>query len=214
LLHAGPTQSGGDAKVWFTQSHGMGFGDMAALVAAHPRSRHTPLFLPHLQGERAPLWDADLRGAFLGISRQSQQPDFARAVYEGVAMAARLSLETLQTSAGVISDSIACGGGGFRSDPWNQIRADVLGVELRLLAAGEPGLVGAATMAAVGLGHYAHFDDAFGALGRFSHGYTPDPRMRGLYEDLFGLYGPAISANADLGKRLARLTDPQQMAPD
>ena len=64
------------------------------------------MFLPQLQGERAPIWDADLRAAFLGVNRATGQGDFARAVYEGVAMAARMGLETLQASAGVKSDVI------------------------------------------------------------------------------------------------------------
>jgi len=202
-LHAAPTQSGGDAKVWFAQTQGVSLDEMTALVAVSDRSAATPLFLPQLQGERAPLWDADLRAAFLGISRQTGRADFARAVYEGVAMAARMALETLQASANVMSDSIACGGGGFQSDPWNQIRADILGVELRVLAAKEPGILGAATMAAIGTGQFAGFEDAYAALAVFDRTYTPDSTRSIQYNDLFGLYQEAISLNADLGKRLS-----------
>lgn len=207
-MHAAPTQSGGDAKLWFAQAHNISLDDMSALVAGSKRQAATPLFLPQLQGERAPLWDADLRAAFLGVSRQTGQPDFARAVYEGVAMAARMALETLQASADVIGDRVTCGGGGFRSRPWNQIRADVLGVELQVLAAKEPGVLGAATMAAIGIGHFADFADAFGALASFDQVYSPNPLHRALYDDLFGLYREAISLNADLGKRLSRLSGP------
>lgn len=204
-MHAAPTQSGGDAKVWFAQTHGLTLDQMTALVGDAHRSAATPLFLPQLQGERAPLWDADLRGAFLGISRQTQLQDFARSVYEGVAMAARMALETLQSSAAVTGDTILCGGGGFRSAPWNQIRADVLGLELKVLAAKEPGIVGAATMAAIGVGHYAGFDDASEALAVFDRSYTPDPRAHTRYNGIFDIYQEAISQNAALGKRLVRL---------
>jgi len=204
-LHAAPTQSGGDAKMWFSQTIGQSLDDMAATVAANERSAATPMFLPQLQGERAPIWDADLRAAFLGISRQTSQADFARAVYEGVAMAARLALETLQKSANVVGDSIACGGGGFWSDPWNQIRADVLGVELHRLSANEPGILGAATLAAIGTGEFAGFEQAYDALARFDRTYTPDLAAHARYNDLFGLYQDAITINADLGKRLSKL---------
>ena len=207
-LHAAPTQAGGDAALWFSQTHGKSLDHMADLVGASSRSAATPLFLPQLEGERAPLWDADLRGAFLGISRASTQADLARAVYEGVAMGARMALEVLNASADVISDTIACGGGGFRSAPWAQIRADVLGVELRVLAAGEPGVLGAATMAAIGTGDFAGFEDAFGAMARFDRTYTPDPAMTARYHDLYALYREAITLNADLGKRISRLKWP------
>lgn len=203
-LHAAPTQSGGDAKVWFAESNGLSLEEMTNLVASNNRTNATPLFLPQLQGERAPIWDADLRAAFLGVSRQTERHDFARAVYEGVAMAARMALETVQVSANVVGDSIACGGGGFQSHPWNQIRADVMGVELRRLAAKEPGILGAATMAAIGVGHFRGFEEAYGALEAFDKIYEPNARAHAQYNDLYGLYQEAITLNADLGKRLSR----------
>ena len=68
-VHAAPTQNGGDAKLWFTQVSGLTMKKMSALVAENARSSATPLFLPQLEGERAPHWDPDLRGAFLGRCR-------------------------------------------------------------------------------------------------------------------------------------------------
>ncbi|MBS1302762.1 FGGY-family carbohydrate kinase [Loktanella sp. SALINAS62] len=204
-LHAAPTQSGGDAKMWFAQSNGLKLDEMSALVAQTSPSTATPLFLPQLQGERAPLWDADLRAAFLGVSRATARGDFARAVYEGVAMSARMALEALQASAGVKSDVILCGGGGFRSASWNQIRADILGAELRVLELGEPGVLGAAMMAGVGAGHFTHITEALGALATYDRTYTPDPSQRFRTEDLHSLYCDAIRQTGDLGKRLTQI---------
>ena len=48
-----------------------------------------PLFLPYLAGERAPLWRADVRGAFEGLAREHGADDFLWSVLEGVAMAMR-----------------------------------------------------------------------------------------------------------------------------
>ena len=204
-LHAAPTQSGGDAKMWFAQSHGLTLNEMTDLVAKTPQSDATPLFLPQLQGERAPLWDADLRAAFLGVSRASGPGDFARAVYEGVAMAARMALETLQTSAGLKSDVILCGGGGFQSEPWNRIRADILGSELRVLASGEPGVLGAAMMAGVGSGHFDQIATALGALASYDRLYSPNPNNRARADDLYGIYRDSLTSTGELGKRLTQL---------
>ena len=204
-VHAAPTQNGGDAKVWFTQVNGITMKKMSALVAENSRGAATPLFLPQLEGERAPYWDPDLRGAFLGVSRQTRLPDFARAVYEGVAFAARQALETLKISADVDSDIISCGGGGFRSQAWTQIRADVLNKPLQRLASGEPGISGAVTLAAIGTGIYSNFEEASTALSQYSAPNIPDPKQVEIYASVFEIYKDAIKANANIGKRLTHL---------
>ena len=204
-VHAAPTQNGGDAKVWFAQVNGITMKKMSALVAENSRGAATPLFLPQLEGERAPYWDPDLRGAFLGVSRQTLLPDFARAVYEGVAFAARQALETLKISADVDSDIISCGGGGFRSQAWTQIRADVLNKPLQRLASGEPGISGAVTLAAIGTGIYSNFEEASTALSQYSAPNIPDPKQVEIYASVFEIYKDAIKANANIGKRLTHL---------
>ena len=204
-LHAAPTQSGGDAAAWAADALGLPLEAMSALVAATPRGPATPLFLPQLEGERAPLWDTGLRGAFLGLTRSTGRGDLARAVLEGVALSARHALETLDRSAGFRADTVSCGGGGFRSEPWTRIRADLLGRELRVLEAGEPGLLGAAAIAALGVGLYGDLAEAQGALAPVGRIVEPDPGMRGRADDLFGLYLDAVAANRDAGRRLAAL---------
>ena len=206
-VHAAPTQNGGDAKVWFCQANGITMEEMAAMVAKTQRTSATPLFLPQLEGERAPLWNADLRGAFLGINRQTTLPDFARAVYEGVAFAARHALETLKLSAGVQSKVIFCGGGGFRAPTWNQIRADVFNVPLYILNAAEPGIAGAVTLAAIGSCVYSDFSEASNSVAKFSAPLKPNPKQAELYDRAFEIYKDAIQANYMIGKQLTKLYD-------
>jgi xylulokinase len=148
-LHAGPTQSGGASVAWFCKAFGVTPEQMEQEAAG---AGATPLFLPHLSGERAPLWDAAARGAFLGLGAGMGRGEMARAVYEGVAYSARLLLASLEASAMRRAEVILCGGGGFRSDLWNQIRADVLGRPLQRLAVPDAGLVGAAAIASVAAG--------------------------------------------------------------
>jgi len=181
--------------------------EMSVMVSGTTRNAATPLFLPQLEGERAPLWNSDLRGAFLGVSRQTRLPDFARAVYEGVAFAARHALETLKISADVDSDLICCAGGGFRSATWNRIRADVLNTPLHILNATEPGVSGAVTLAAIGSGVYSSFEEASDALTQYRAPLIPDSRQADLYEHAFDIYKDAIQANALIGKQLTQLND-------
>ena len=209
-IHAAPTQSGGDAQLWFTEMTGMTPDAMAKRVADTTHHEATPLFLPQLEGERAPLWDANLRAAFLGLSRRTQLGDMARAVYEGVALSARYALETLQSSADTISPYIGCAGGGFRSETWNQIRADVLGVECRVLAAQEPGVLGASMIAGIGAGHYSNLLQAHKALVHFEHHYEPNELQFQRYSQLFELYKDAISTNAELTRRKSAIQAPSE----
>ncbi len=204
-LHAGPTQSGGAALAWFCALAGQTVEGVEAMVAAAPRAPLTPLFLPHLQGERAPLWNPSLRGVFLGMDQATGLPDLARAVYEGVALSARHVLGVLEQSANVVPETLTCGGGGFRSAHWTQIRANVLGRPLIGLEVNEPTLLGAAALAAHGTGHFATLADAHRAMVRHGAMVAPDPEQTALYDDLFGLYTRAIAANADLNADLLAL---------
>ncbi|OWU71459.1 hypothetical protein ATO3_18490 [Marinibacterium profundimaris] len=205
-VHAAPTQSGGDALAWYTQMSGRSHDEVSAL-AAGPRRAGTPLFLPQLEGERAPLWDAGLRGAFLGLTRRTGDAEMARAVLEGVALSARHALEAARASAAIGPGPITCGGGGFRSAPWAQIRADVLGCELSTLAEKDPGILGAAMLAAVGAGVFDAIGTAWDELARFDATYAPDPGLSGLYDDLFGLYCEAVTTHGALGQRLAGMSE-------
>lgn len=204
-LHAGPTQSGGASQMWFCDVAGVPVDDLTRQIAATSRRKPTPLFLPQLAGERAPLWDPTLRGAFLGLDSGMGTADLARAVLEGVALSARHVLGSLLASAGVGAETLKCGGGGFQSDPWNQIRADVLNKRLTRLAVNDPGVVGAVALAAYGAGSHASLPAACAAFARIDRAWEPDPTQRGLYDDLFGIYLDAIAANAPLGHRLNRL---------
>ena len=86
-LHAGGTQAGGDALRWIADVLGMTIPEaLAAAAAAEPQPL---LFLPHLAGERAPLWNADARAVFVGMTSHTTPGHLVRAVLEGVAHAAR-----------------------------------------------------------------------------------------------------------------------------
>jgi xylulokinase len=204
-LHAGPTQSGGAAMQWFCGVTGKDPETVEAVVAARPRQKATPLFLPQLQGERAPLWNPSLRAVFLGMDQTTNESDLARAVLEGVALSARHVWQALEQSAGHQPEIITCGGGGFRSSLWTQIRADVLNRPMARLQINEPGLLGAALLAANGAGFFSSLDQAHRAMVHHLPETLPDPSRKALYDDLFGLYTRAIEANAALNAELVTL---------
>ena len=159
VLHAGPTQSGGASAQWCSHLLGLKLPELFA-EAAHANLNHVPLFLPHLEGERAPLWDAGAKGSFTGLTSASGPRELARAVLEGVAYSARLVIERLAESGGRSPSIIHHAGGGSRSDFWCQIRSDILGKTIKRTATSDAGVVGAALMAGVGVGLFPSLPEA------------------------------------------------------
>jgi xylulokinase len=187
-LHAAPTQSGGAAFAWFAAVLGKSPAEAAALVGTTPPSDAIPMFLPHLQGERAPLWDAASRGVFARLDPRAGAAEMTRGVMEGVAFSARLALEAAAASAGVTLTVANIGGGGARSDVWCQIRADAMGVALRRAAVPDSAALGAAVLAGLGSGLMPSLADAVGTVVRFDRSFEPETAHRAYYDDRFEHY--------------------------
>lgn len=200
-LHAGPTQSGGGSLAWLGQLLGRTPAELSALVDTMDPAEGGPLFLPHLEGERAPLWDPCARGVLVGLDASTSPARLARAVMEGVAYSARWSLETLELSAARRVAVMNCGGGGFRSEAWNQIRADVLGRTLRRVADDDAAALGAAAIAATGAGFYPSIPDAAAATVRLDREYRPDPERTAHYDRGFQLFKETYEANKTINHK-------------
>ncbi len=187
-LHAAPTQSGGAALSWLAGILGRPPAELAALAAFIEPSDAVPLFLPHLQGERAPLWDPASRGAFVRLDARAGTPEMVRSVMEGVAFSVRLAFDALQKSAATTPAVANIGGGGARADVWCQIRADSLGVALRRVAVPDVAAIGAAILAGLGAGAFASLQGAVAQLVRFDRSFEPNAANRRYYDDKFGNY--------------------------
>ncbi|MBV9289433.1 MAG: hypothetical protein JO288_16740, partial [Hyphomicrobiales bacterium] len=111
-IHAGPTQAGGASVAWLANLLGREPAVISELAAQSDPKRATPIFLPHLQGERAPIWDIAARGAFAGLGASMGAPELARAVLEGVAYSARWLFEALEASAAMRPNVLRHAGGG------------------------------------------------------------------------------------------------------
>jgi xylulokinase len=198
-VNAGPTQSGGDSLRWWGGVIGCDVGGVLALASQADRNGGPILFLPHLEGERAPLWDAELRGAFIGLDRRASGPDLALAVMEGVALSGRMLCEACDAAAGETALRLYHAGGGARSDLWAQIKADCLGRPLDRTACLDVGCLGAAIMAAVGIGAYPSLAEAVSAMTRVERSFEPDPRMKARYDAMAEAYSRATRALRPLG---------------
>jgi len=188
VLHAGPTQSGGASAEWFAKLLGRSPAGLTELAASADVSRPLPVFLPHLDGERAPLWDITARASFAGLSSVMGAAELARAVLEGVGYSARLLLERLEASACCRPDVIHHSGGGSASDLWCQIRADILGRPLHRTAVRDAGVLGAALMAGTGAGLFTSLHDAARTFVKIDRTFEPNRAERERHERGFAAY--------------------------
>jgi len=185
---------------WWGEATGTDVAGVLARAARADRRGRPILFLPHLEGERAPLWDTELRGAFVGLDAATGAPDYALAVMEGVALSARLLLAALDPAAGDPPPRLFHAGGGARSDLWAQIRADCLGRPLDRVAYPDVGCLGAAILASVGIGAHGSLSEAISAMTRVERTFEPDPRFSARYDAMFEAYGRATTALRPIGR--------------
>lgn len=143
-----------DALNWFARLAGSSAQELTSGLGALKAPGKT-LFLPYLGGERTPLNDASIRGAFVGLEHATDRQAATRAVLEGVTFAIRDCRDALAAT-GTRIESLLAVGGGSRSDYWLQAIATALGTPVSLPVAGDfGGAFGAARlglMAATGAG--------------------------------------------------------------
>lgn len=160
------------------------------------------LCLPYFLGEKSPIHDPELRGAFVGLELQHTRADMYRAVLEAIAFGFRHNVEAM-TGAGItLNAQASVTNGGSKSTLWKQIHADVLNTEL-LPVRDHPGAsLGAAILAGVGVGDLT-VDDSSRFLS-IDPTFTPDPHRVGVYDEAYRLWRQTGDALAPVSHALAQ----------
>lgn len=204
FLHAGGTQAGGDALRWIAALLGLTVADaLAAAAAVEPQAL---VFLPHLAGERAPLWNADARAVFLGMTSNTTPGHLVRAVLEGVAHAARHLRESCEQAAGFRAMTLRLSGGGAGSALWNQLRADAHRCVLEQVASTMTGCVGAALMSGVGAGATSDLEAWADDVVTVAREFVPEPGGADRFDGLHAVYRSTYAALAERFTELHRLS--------
>ncbi len=162
LCHAMPDRwilwleiaTGGGALAWLLRATdgrrrgGVDYAEIDRVVVACANEQDGLLFAPWLSGERVPVFDDRLRGAFVGLGLHHGRAHLLRAVMEGVACQIRWARDYAEAY-GQKVDEIRAVGGGAIGGVWLQIIADILGTPV--LAVTEPQDAGARGVGALGL---------------------------------------------------------------
>ena len=144
-------------------------------------------FLPYLTGERAPYYDSDARGAWVGLSVRHGRPELIRSVLEGATYAMRDSLELIREM-GVTIEQIRLSGGGARSPLWRQIQADIYGNDVHTVNAHEGPGFGVALLALVGAGVFSSVPEACDNTIRLADQTTVRPDVKTFHDRGYAIY--------------------------
>ncbi|NIA68065.1 carbohydrate kinase [Pelagibius litoralis] len=155
------------------------------VMAARPGAA---LYHPYISsaGERGPFAEPAARASFTGLDQTTGWFDMVRAVYDGLALAAR----DCYAAMGPMPGEIRLTGGAARSSGLKSILASTLNTPVRTVAQGEAGAAGAVMIAAVQQGLYpdiAACSEAW-VTPLLQAPEAPDPQMTGVYDALYEAY--------------------------
>jgi xylulokinase len=141
-------KNGGSALSWVQEVLQYSWRDfVAAASGAEPGARGA-LFTPFLTGERGGIGAAESTAAWSRLTTSTRRPELARAAFESLAFTIRRGIELLDGE----DLQVVLSGGGAR-EPWvRRLVADALGTPVRYVALRSASAVGAAVLAARGLG--------------------------------------------------------------
>lgn len=199
-LLQGGTVGGGASLAWFSREFGAlgkkgailrGESDAFALLSAEaesaPPGSQGLLFLPYMNGERSPIWDAGAQGAYFGVSFEKTRADFVRATMEGAAFALKHNIDTAVAAGAVISE-LRASGGSANSTIWTQIKADITGVPMIIPGSDMATTCGAAMLAMAACGVYPDYRAAVDAIVKIRRLQKPEATCQAVYAALYDVY--------------------------
>jgi len=187
---SGMVSTSGKALQWFKEITGQQnapFADLIEDVQTVPAGANKLIFLPYLAGERAPIWDPNARGAFIGLTMNHSRREMTRAVVESVGFAIR-DIVTVMEEIGLQVDDMRITGGQAKSDPWIQIKADITGKRFLQPVMRDAELAGGLCIALHGMGRYESLAEAAEMAVQIEKVFEPNRANEGIYNDLFAIY--------------------------
>ncbi|WP_050464462.1 gluconokinase [Herbaspirillum autotrophicum] len=190
----GPVNNGGNIFRWVRDELATAEAETARQAGIDPydaltriAEQVTPgaeglLFHPFMAGERAPLWNADLRGSFFGLALHHRKEHMIRAALEGVIFNLYSILPAVEDLIGPTRRMMATGGFA-RSALWRQMMADIFNREVVVPESVESSCLGAAVLGLYALGLVPSLDvisDMVGSTNR----HVPIATNVAIYERL------------------------------
>jgi gluconokinase len=205
-ISGGPTNNGGVVFEWFVQQFGASgvHLDMEQtvkqlLIEAERVSSGAGglLFLPYLLGERAPLWNANARGAYLGVNITHERRHFIRATVEGIVYEMYSIGKLLQQYRSIENLYI---NGAYATLPlFAQILSDVFGKTVYINDKHDSASAGAALLALTHLGVYPDLETAAQTIRSVEtyHANVAHHELYGRFAEIFDRLSHKLAEDFD-----------------
>jgi len=142
-------------------------------------------FVPAFTGLAAPYWDQYARGMIIGITGGTTRAHIVRATLEAIAFQVAENLEVMRKDSGMPIDVMRADGGAVVNHFLMQFQADILGVPVEVPVIHETTALGAAYLAALGVGDVSNTDEMsrkWKLAQRYEPTLTEDHRHQLMYQ--------------------------------
>lgn len=137
-------------------------------------------FVPAFVGLAAPHWDPYARGTMIGITGGTTRAHIVRATLESIAYQVKDNLDVMVKDSGIPIEVMRVDGGMVENEFLMQFQADILGIPVDVSAITEMSALGAAYLAAYGIGEIRSLKDL---EGKWECRKRYEPRMSEAYRD-------------------------------
>ncbi len=144
-----------------------------------------PVFLPYLNGERAPIFDDNARGVYFGLNTSTTKKELAYAALEGVIF----SLYDIATSMDMPTpNKLICGGGSAGNELMNKLRASIFDCDVVSVLENDTSALGTCMIAMIGDGVFNNISEAISDCIKYNDPIKPDPKYKDILRKRFLIY--------------------------
>ena len=173
-----PSNNGADVLAWVNRIFNSSFNELDQVAKLRPATQS--VFLPYLNGERAPLWDESAVGHLFTLTRTSSRESILYSVILGMMFNIKQNVSLLAEL--VDFEALGVVGGVMSLEAMPQLLADVLGYTLYV-----PNLPNAETLGSIAVSQNMTFHNDYRVV-------TPNPEAD--FGDLYaGFLGASKAAS-------------------
>ncbi|MDO5552161.1 MAG: FGGY family carbohydrate kinase [Planctomycetia bacterium] len=157
-------------------------------------------FVPHFDGRVLPS-NPHIKGGFIGLNWKHTRAHLYRAIMESIACEYRYYFDVTRTLYPRRSfEQLFAMGGGANSPLFNQIKADVLGLQITTCEMSDTSLIGSAVIAGTGVGLFSDCKEPIRRVAAPGRTFFPNSENYEIYQNNFKRYQRALDAVAAIYK--------------
>jgi len=182
---SGTINTTGKAIEWCKNFLGINsYDDFFALAKQSKSGSGGLVFVPYLAGERAPIWNPNVRALWRGVSLASGKSEFANSVLEGIGFSIRDVIGVMEAN-GVQAGQMHVTGRLAGIESLNQIKADITGKQVLEPVNKDTELLGLAITGSCYMKKFASIAEASSVMVKPGKTYEPNPKNASVYNELF-----------------------------